>query len=511
VSPAERFGHCVARDAVTLVISSYLGQIVVLILAFILRKELGPEGMGYVAIAQLSATYAPYVGLGAFQVAEREIAYENGRGDAEAAARMENDASVAALVLTALVVIAGVVFAAYQLSHDNALVALVSLVVAGTIASQQFAIRATIVLRTTFRFRELGWSVAATSVGMTALTLIGALFAGSAGALVGAIAGSFLQSVVLMRIARPTRLRAAQSPILARIYRFAPGFLMLGLGTVVLGTIDQLAVGSLLGSTALGVYSAAYLGNGFALRIPTMISAAIYPRMQQEFGRSSDPASVYRLAQRTAGVIAIVLPFVIAVFAFGVPLGIQFFLPEFRSAVPASRLLLVGILGLAVSMPAAQFLVTTNRQWTVVAVTTALVGAMTMAYLGLASVGHLTVTTAAMVDAAGYLAFAGLLQAVASLTAGRHVGRSLFLVMTQIVTGVAIIVAGMVADSLTRGNGGAYLVGAAAGLTISLFVSAAASGVVISVVSGAKDDISLLLQAVTRRITPRRGDRWRIG
>jgi hypothetical protein len=50
----------------------------------------------------------------------------------------------------------------------------------------------------------------------------------------------------------------------------------------VVATVDQLAVGFTLGTTSLGLYSAAYLGNGFALRIPTLIGTVVYPRLQRE-------------------------------------------------------------------------------------------------------------------------------------------------------------------------------------------------------------------------------------
>lgn len=487
-----RMGAIVARDVFALVVSSYVGQFLVLALAFALRKQLGPQGMGYIMVAQLAATYAPYVGLGAFQVAEREIAVENGRGRPEVARSIENGASVASFAFSLVVALAGTLVGADNLWHGQTTAGILALVVAATLISQQFAIRATVVLRTQFRFAALGWSMAATAVAMIGLTLTGAVLAGTHGALAGAVAGSVAQGAILTAVARPARWHRAEAKVLARIYRLAPGFLALGLATVALGTIDQLAVGALLGPTALGLYSAAYLGNGFALRIPTMISAAIYPRMQRQLGRSSDPLSVYRLAERTSVVLAIVVPAAVAVFAFAVPLGIQVLLPEFLGAVTSSRLLLVGILGLALSMPAAQFLITTDRQWLVVRITVATVIAMGTAYAALAALGRLDVTLAAAVDAATYLAFAAAMHIAASRAAQRAIGTALLVVLIDTALAVAISGIGLVVDGAFAVSSGGHFVAAAAGLGSSLVIWAIGSGWLMRALPEAKADVRLL-------------------
>jgi O-antigen/teichoic acid export membrane protein len=446
------------------------------------------------------------VGLGAFQVAEREIAYETGRGNLGQARVIENSASLAALTLSAVLFVAGAVVAADGFSKGHSIAGVVALAVAATLVTQQFAIRATVILRTGLRFRALGWSVAGTSVAITGATLGGAYLAGTSGALVGAVVGSLMQATILSLVARPPRLRAAETPVLARIYRLAPSFLLLGLGTAVLGTVDQLAVASLLGPTALGLYSAAYLGNGFALRIPTMINAAIYPRMQQELGRTADVGGVYRLAERTSVVVAILVPIAIAAFAFMVPLGIQLFLPEFGTAVTASRLLLVGILGLAVSMPAAQFLITTNRQWTVVAFTGVAVTAMAGFYLFVAAIGRLGITGVAVVDAAGYLAFAALIHAAASRAAGQSFVRAAALVMTQASLAVVIVCAGLLGDGLFGASTAEHLLAAGGGLAASLVACGALAFVLIRLHPDARADLAVLILAVAgwtkRRRTP---------
>ena len=69
-----------ASDVVWLMGSGYASQAVMLVLAVGLRRVLGPALMGFVALAQLAATYAPFLTLGAAQAAEREVSIEIGRG-----------------------------------------------------------------------------------------------------------------------------------------------------------------------------------------------------------------------------------------------------------------------------------------------------------------------------------------------------------------------------------------------------------------------------------------------
>jgi hypothetical protein len=95
-------------------------------------------------------------------------------------------------------------------------------------------------------------------------------------------------------------------------------------------------------------------------------------------------------------------------------------LPAFGAAIPPMRLLLVGVAGLAIAVPASQILVTIDRLWRQVVLTAVTGLAMAIAY-GLAWVmGAMSIGTAALVDLVAYLLYGIALQVAASKAAGGH-------------------------------------------------------------------------------------------
>ena len=295
---AGRPGAQAATDAFWLVLTAYLSQFLTLGLAFVLRKQLGPVGMGYVAIITLVTTYAPYASLGVIQAAEREIAIAIGRKDAEEAESLEAVGATAAL-LFALVAAAAVAAVGIVRGSTDHLLGATLLCAAAVLLLQQFGVWGTVRLRTRYRFRALGWITAFTAVATAVLNIVGAAVAGTIGTLVAIGLGSILTAVLVAGVAGVRRVAVRRKGAIRALTVLAPGFLASGATAVLLGSIDQLAVGFLLGTTALGVYSAAYLGYGFVIRVPTLVGSVIYPRLQRALGASDDRTRVFGMAART--------------------------------------------------------------------------------------------------------------------------------------------------------------------------------------------------------------------
>ena len=186
-------------------------------------------------------------------------------------------------------------------------------------------------------------------------------------------------------------------------------------------TVDQLAVGLALGTTSLGLYSAAYLGYGFVLRIPTLIGTVIYPRLQRELGATSDAGQVFAMASRTTDVLVISVPVLVGVASVALPALVYLTLPQFREAVGPMRLLLIGVAGLAFAMPAGLFLLTVNRQRREVAISGSILAIMAVAYLVAGVTGTMSLEVAAAVDAAAYIGYGIVMQVAAHRVAGRPV------------------------------------------------------------------------------------------
>lgn len=389
-----------ARGAAWLVVAGYGAQVVTLFLSLGLRRVLGPAGMGFIALAQLAATYAPLLSLGVAQAAEREIAREFGRGDDPLAGRLERTAGAVMLALGMAVL--GLAILVAWIALDGPPASVTVIVVGAVVLSQQIAIWATFRLRTRGKFRTLGIWGAIGQVGFIALPLLGALTGGLSWALVGVAAGSALQAALLGWRSRITVRPRLDAAVLGRLTRIAPGFLTISLSATLLSSVDQLAVSVLLGPTALGLYSTAYLGNLFLMRVPNLIGSVIFPLLQKEIGARRDPARVGSIARRVTGTLVIALPLLTAALEIFLPATVHVALPAYREAIPAMRLLLVGVTGLAIAMPATQVLITLDRQWALTRLNAGFAGAMVIAYVGAHLWGRLTIDVAAGVDVVVY-------------------------------------------------------------------------------------------------------------
>jgi len=416
-------------------------------LALLLRRQLGPAGMGYVAVSQLVASYAPYLSLGAMQAAEREIPIAIARGDEEGARSLELAGMAVAFAVSVLACAALFVLGALRSSTDLLLGA--ALICASIVLlTQQIAIWATVRLRTRLRFTALAWSSAVGAVAGSLLAVVGASVGGAVGALVGVVIGAMLQAALLYKVARIGGLAMPPRRSFRHLAALSPAFLASGITATLLLTVDQLAVGFTLGITSLGLYSAAYLGNAFAVRVPTLIGTVVYPRLQRELGATSDAGRVFAMASRTTGALVIAMPVLVAAFLVALPALVFLVLPGYREAIGPMRLLLVGVVGLAFAMPASHYLITVNRQWRVVGLSASILAVMAGAYVAAAATGTMSLQVAAGVDIVAYLGYGIVMQVAAYRLAGQPTSQLLSLMPMYVLPTIELLVGAVVADTL---------------------------------------------------------------
>ena len=281
---------------------------------------------------------------------------------------------------------------------------------------QQVAALAIIRLRTRLRFRAVAFTALATAVSTSGGAVLGAIVAHLPGAIAGTVLGYVLGAALLAWVGG-LELRRVRTDALLRVLAGAPSFLALGATTMLLYTVDQVIAGAALGAAAFGLYTTAYLGNAFLVRIPANIGAALYPRLQISFGRGGDPAFLARQAWRATMLsVAVVGPLVGAAI-IGLPLALRLILPAYAAAIPSMRLVLLAVMGLLLAGPAAQLLVSLGRQWVVVAMT-ALAAAAVLAGTGVIAAAHVMgIETIAFVDCVAYLGFGVAIQLAIDLAA----------------------------------------------------------------------------------------------
>jgi O-antigen/teichoic acid export membrane protein len=381
--------------------------------------------------------------------AEREIPIAVARGDEEGAHSLEL-AGVAISFVVSVFACAALFAVGVSRSSADSLLGVALICAAIILFTQQIGIWATVRLRTRLRFTALGWSSAAGAVAGAILSVVGASVDGAAGALAGVVIAAILQSVLLYRVAHLGGLAMAPTSSFRRLAGLSPAFLASGAAATLLLSIDQLAVGLSLGITSLGLYSAAYLGNAFVLRVPTLIGTVIYPRLQRELGATADTERVFAMALRTTRALVIAMPLFVAAFYVALPAVVFLALPGYRDAIGPMRLLLVGVVGLALAMPAAQYLLTVNRQWREVTISGSMLAVMAGAYIAAAAMGKMSLEVAAGVDVTAYLGYGVLMQVAAHRLARQRVTRLLRFMPILLLPTMELLVGSVAADALIR-------------------------------------------------------------
>ena len=212
--------------------------------------------------------------------------------------------------------------------------------------------------------------------------------------------------------------RVARAAALRELVAAAPAFFALGAATTLLYTVDQLIAGAVLGATAFGLYSTAYLGNSFLVRIPGQHQRSAVSTAPDHVWCRRDPTLLARHAWRATMLSVVIVGPLVGAAIIGLPLILSLMLPAYAAAIPAMRLVLLAVMGLVVAGPASQLLVSLGRQWIVVTVTLfaaviVIIGSGMAATAGMIDIGLI-----ALIDCLAYLVFGLMLQEAAAFVVG---------------------------------------------------------------------------------------------
>lgn len=129
-----------------------------------------------------------------------------------------------------------------------------------------------------------------------------------------------------------------------------------------LTTTDRWIITGFLGVEQLGYYSLAIIVTGSLSLIPRVIAEQVYPRMAEEYGKTSTYYSLRRwILRQIAMAVAATLPLILGVYFLFPPL-VRTFLPDYVAGIAAMRIILIGLLFLPIAGACSNFLNTVDKQ-----------------------------------------------------------------------------------------------------------------------------------------------------
>ncbi len=356
----------VVRDTAWFGIATYLAQALGLISAVLIRRYLGPAGMGLWTALMLIPTYANYSHLGVLNAAEREIPFLYGKQDWQKAAVVRDVAFTITLLAALASTVVLLVWAAWRSNVSDVATGL-RLIIVVVWAQLGFTFYS-LLARAAKRFKDLGFlAVLSAVVNIAAIVVLASRFGVPGMLLATVVAYAFMIAYLALRLKLPVRLLLPWREV-GRLMAIGLPIMVYGVVNVSLMNIDKITTVALLGTTSLGFYTLATMVKTYAWTVPSVIGMVMYPRMQERYGATGDPLRLKNMFLFPMIVLAAFTPIFIGSLFFGTQLLAYTFLPDYVSGLASVRNIVVGTFFLAITVPASQLMITLNKQLVLVAV-----------------------------------------------------------------------------------------------------------------------------------------------
>jgi O-antigen/teichoic acid export membrane protein len=350
------------RDALGLALSQYVARGVLLARGVLAAVALGPAGFGQWNALNLILDYGSYAPGGALQGLDLRLPAPTARGDAAEARRLLAGAwsmVLAGGMLFALLLVAALASGRPRLLHGLGWSAPLLMLAAALLqlVLQYYGSA----LRARGRFGAVSGSGAAQALlgGGLGLALVWRL--GIPGLLWGWLLGT-LVALVWVRLAAPDVPLWPGAPAEGvRLVR--GGFVVFAFFAVslVLRSVDRIALVHFGTPADLGAYSLGLMAAGLVLYVPEAAAAVLYPRIAAAAGDERGMQLMSGQVALAHRALAVLLPLAVAIAMVWVAPALAWWLPRYRDAGEAVRLLALGALLLSASTLPAYWLLGSGR------------------------------------------------------------------------------------------------------------------------------------------------------
>jgi O-antigen/teichoic acid export membrane protein len=407
-------GGRTARDALALALSSVVARVVLLARGIVAAAVLGPAGFGAWNALGLVLDYGAYASAGAAQGLDLRLPAAERSGAAAESRRL----LAGAWALTAAAFGVFALGVAIVLARGAPVLragtgpgpALLMLAAAGVQLAIQQAASA---LKARGRFAPVSQAAALQAVLGGGLGLAWVAPLGLWGLAGGWLAGG-LAALARLRIAAP------DVPLAPRGLRTGAALAWAGapvfgffLASLVLRSVDRLALVGAGAQEALGLYSLGLMAAGSVLYLPEALAAVLYPRIAAASAGALDLAATRAEVVRAQRALTVVLPLAVAIAMVWVDPVLHAWLPRYRGGAGAMRVLAFGALLLSAATLPGYWLLGRGRAWGTLAAAAACAALTAVLVTGVAARAPRPAPVA-VAACVGYAAFALLLVVASS-------------------------------------------------------------------------------------------------
>jgi O-antigen/teichoic acid export membrane protein len=329
------------RDVFGVALSQYVARAILLVRGVVAAAVLGPLGYGGWNAINLVLDYGAYASAGVLQGLDVRLPAASGDRDRTRALL----AGAWSIVWWGGVGFA-IVLVAYLATGDRAIESTwgpMAPLLMGVAALLQLAVQFYgSTLKSRGRFGPVSGALGVQFVlgGGLGIALVGRF--GVWGLIGGWIAGTLLALVVLRRAAPDAPVLPGPTRVGIELTRLGLPLFGFFMASLVLRSVDRMALLRYAGPAELGLYSLGLMAAGLTLYLPEAAATVLFPRIAAAEGGAGDPSTARRDLTRVHRALMATLPLFVGVGALWAGPVVAALLPAFRDGVPALQVLVTG-------------------------------------------------------------------------------------------------------------------------------------------------------------------------
>ena len=350
----------ILKDIARFTSSTIIAQAFTLIAGFWVAKFLGPTEFGVWTAVSLVLAYGAYMELGAISVMGRDLPHLLGKGDKEKINSLEGHARYITIIGAFLGALFVLIFS-FSSSHSPIMAAGLQAMAIVLLFQQTHTYQRT-TLRCYNKFKELSHQqlILSFTTSLLAITLV--FFASFYGRILTAIIAQIGIVVYCFRRNPWRDLHKFNFSIAWSIIRKGIPIIISGFILSLLATIDRLFIIEFFGAEQLGFFSISILLVTVVSLIPTMAGQVLYSRIDFHYGNSDkNIESLKSFIIIPPKIFSALLPILIGILYFSIPLIIKTFMPEYLPGIKTARIVIIGIFFFGILGLTDYFLVTTGK------------------------------------------------------------------------------------------------------------------------------------------------------
>jgi O-antigen/teichoic acid export membrane protein len=354
------FRERIIKDTVMYSVANYIAMGVGIFLSIITKSLLGTLGAGYFAMIKVFSSYGELSDLGSRDAMLREVAQLAGAKHDSKASQVRNTSFAFTLFSATLVVVIFCGIASFYIK-DPVLKKGVMLAGFFVFATQIYNFMITF-MRTLKKIYNLSVTIIVNILGVALFSILGAYWGGVLGVVIGLTVATLLSALFAYKIIG-ARLGVYWDPReVLRLVRIGSPLVVTGYAFSIFLSIDTIMIGKMIGYNQLGFYTIALMSLQQINSLGRFTQIILQPHIQEKYGQNKNLADSKSLFVKSTKVLIYVLPVIIAMVFYGVPVVVRYFLPKFNLGLPSMRILVTAYYLVAVTEMAGSILFTINKQ-----------------------------------------------------------------------------------------------------------------------------------------------------